>query len=35
MKKTIRLMLMLLVVAGMMTVSSCKKEKVLPEKNHR
>ncbi len=32
MKKTIRLMLMLLVVAGMMTVSSCKKEKVLPEK---
>ena len=32
MKKTIRLMLMLLIAASMLTFNSCNKEKVLPEK---
>lgn len=32
MKTTMKLMLMLLVAAGMLTFTSCKKEKVLPEK---
>lgn len=32
MKITTKLMLMLLVVAGMLTFTSCKKEKALPEK---
>ena len=32
MKTTMKLMLMLLVAAGMLTFTSCQKEKVLPEK---